>query len=278
MTNEFKGIDLSRTREREQKTDGHQDNYIGHRAKIGVVVPSTNTSVEYDCQRIIPRGVTWHTTRFYIESPDLSDDKAFLRFLDLLRETIGDSIRSLMTCKPDHVMMGMSAETFWGGIEGNDGFVDRIQEMVGSDTGLTTGANAVLSALDALGVPQGKGLNLGILTPYQPVGDKNVRLFFEDAGYTIKNLVGLRCENAHDAIALVPEHEVMDVVRKVDGDDVDAIVQVGTNLSTSGIFPTIEKWLGKPVLPINVATCWHALRSCGVSDKFDNMGRLLEEH
>ena len=278
MTNEFKGIDLSRTREREQKTDGHQDNYIGHRAKIGVVVPSTNTSVEYDCQRFIPRGVTWHTTRFYIESPDLSDDKAFLRFLDLLRETIGDSIQSLMTCKPDHVMMGMSAETFWGGIEGNDGFVDRIQEMVGSDTGLTTGANAVLSALDALGVPQGKGLNLGILTPYQPVGDKNVRLFFEDAGYTIKNLVGLRCENAHDAIALVPEHEVIDVVRMVDGDDVDAIVQVGTNLSTSGIFPTIEKWLSKPVLPINVATCWHALRSCGVSEKIDNMGRLLEEH
>ena len=49
----------------------------------------------------------------------------------------------------------------------------------------------------------------------------------------------------------------MDVVRQVDADDVDAIVQVGTNLSTYGIFPTIEKWLNKPVLPINVATIWH---------------------
>ena len=76
----------------------------------------------------------------------------------------------------------------------------------------------------------------------------------------------------------MPEHEVIDVVKQVDGDDVDAIVQVGTNLSTSGIFPTIEKWLSKPVLPINVATVWHALRSCGVLDQYDNLGRLLEEH
>jgi len=278
MTEQFKGIDLSRTRDRTQKTDGHQDNYIGHRAKIGVVVPSTNTSVEYDCQRFLPRGVTWHTTRFYIEHTDLSDDDNFIRFLELLRETIGYSIRSLMTCKPDHVMMGMSAETFWGGIKGNDGFVDRIHEMVGHDTGLTTGANAVIAALEALGIERNTGKNLGVITPYQPVGDKNVRLFFEDSGYNIKHLVGLRCENTTDAIALVPEHEVMDIVRRIDSDDVDAIVQVGTNLSTSGIFPTIEKWLEKPALPINVATVWHALRSCGIDDQYDNFGRLLEEH
>jgi len=278
MSTEFKGIDLAKTREREQTTDGHQDNYIGHLAKIGVVVPSTNTSVEYDCQRILPRGVTWHTTRFLIESADLSSDESFLKFLDMLRQTIGASIESLMTCKPDHVMMGMSAETFWGGIKGNDGFVDRIQEMVGQDVGLTTGANAVAAALDALGVPGNSGKTIAVLTPYQPIGDKNVRLFFEDSGYNVKHVAGLRCENAHDAIALVPEHKVIEVVKEIDGDDVDAIIQVGTNLSTAGIFPTIEKWLNKPVLPINVATAWHAIRSCGVEDKYDNLGRLFEEH
>ena len=271
-------IDLSRTRDREQTTDGHRDNYIGHRAKIGVVVPSTNTSVEYDCQRLAPRGVTWHTTRFYIEHTDLSDDDNFVRFLELLRQTIGDSIRSLMTCKPDHVMLGMSAETFWGGVKGNDGFVDRIREMVGHDTGLSTGANAVIAALEALGVAGNTGKKLSIVTPYQPVGDRNVRLFFEDSGYEVRRLAGLRCENTTDAIALVPEHAVMDIVRRIDCDDVDAIVQVGTNLSTGGIFPTIEKWLGKPALPINIATCWHALRSCGIGDRYDNRGRLFEEH
>ncbi len=276
MTLSFTDIDRSRTRDRDQHTDGYLDNYIGHRAKIGVIIPSTNTSVEYDCQRIIPHGVTWHTSRFMIENADLSDNDNFVRFLEALRETVAASIASIMTCKPDHVLMGMSAETFWGGIKGNDGFVDRIQELVGQDTGLTTGANSVLSALDALKVPANQGRTLSVITPYQPVGDVNVRLFFEDAGYRVKHLVGLRCENAHDAIALVPDHRVMELVRQVDGDDVDAIIQVGTNLSTASTFPVIEKWLGKPLVPINVATIWHALRSSGIGDQYDHLGRLFE--
>ena len=278
MTMPHVELDLSKTRERDQRTEGHLDNYIGHRAKIGVIIPSTNTSVEYDCQRVIPRGVTWHFGRFMIDHPDLSDDDNFMQFLVKLRETIGDSIEALMTCRPDHVMMGMSAETFWGGIKGNDGFVDRIQELVGHDTGLTTGANAVISALEALDVPGNANKNVAVITPYQPIGDKNVRLFFEDSGYNVKHVVGLRCENAHDAIALVPDHKVMEIVREVDGDDIDAIIQVGTNLSTSSTFPVIEKWLGKPVLPINIATVWHALRSSGVRDQYDHLGRLFEEH
>jgi maleate isomerase len=271
-------IDLSKTRERDQRTAGRLDNYIGHRAKIGVIIPSTNTAVEYDYQQFLPRGVSWHASRFLIGNPDLSNDESFMRFLEELRETIGSSIESLMTCKPDHVMMGMSAETFWGGIKGNDGFVDRIQELIGEGTGLTTGANAVISALDALDVAGNTGKNIAVLTPYQPVGDKNVHMFFDDAGYNVKQVYGLRCENAHDAIALVPEHQVLDIVREIDGDDIDAIIQVGTNLSTVGTFPTIEKMLQKPVLPINVATVWHALRSCGVKDKIDNKGWLLENH
>lgn len=89
---------------------------------------------------------------------------------------------------------------------------------------------------------------------------------------------GLRCENTTDAIAGTPFSRVFEAVRAIDGDDVDAIVQVGApNLSTGDVFPTIEKMLGKPVLPINVATVWHALRHSGVNSRFDGMGRLFEE-
>ena len=34
--------------------------------------------------------------------------------------------------------------------------------------------------------------------------------------------------------------------------------------------------LGKPVIPINVATIWHALRAQGINDKFHGRGWLLE--
>ena len=229
-------------------------------------------------QKVIPRGVTWHVARFMINNTDLSSDKSFVNFLDDLRETIGSAIESLLTCRPDHVLMGMSAETFWGGVDGNDGFVDRVQQKVGSEIKLTTGANSVAAALDALHVLAHTNKKLAIITPYQPIGDKNVRLFFEESGYEVGKIHGLRCENAHDAIALVSEVEVADVIHAVDGGDIDAIIQVGTNLSTSNVFPTFEKMLQKPMISINTATIWHALRSCGVIDQFDNMGRLLEAH
>ena len=272
-------IDLSKTRDRNQRTGGFLDNYVGHRAKIGVIIPSTNISVEYDCQRILPRGVSWHFARFYISHPNLSNDENFVRFLELLRGTVPDAVRDVLTCKPDHIMMGMSAETFWGGVTGNDGFVEHIQKLCG-DRGLTTGANATLAALKAY---QSKGRSIkriSVLGPYQPIGDKNVRRFFEESGFEVKHVAGLKAANATDAIALTPEFgpgSVMEVVRGIDGDDVDAIIQVGTNLSTSLTFPTLEKWLGKPCLPINTACCWHALRACGINDQFDNMGRLFEE-
>ena len=75
-----------------------------------------------------------------------------------------------------------------------------------------------------------------------------------------------------------PNGEVFEAVQQIDDDSVDAIVQVGTNLSTGGVFPTVEKMLGKPVIPINVATMWHAPRHSDVNDRFDGLGRLFEEH
>ena len=77
--------------------------------------------------------------------------------------------------------------------------------------------------------------------------------------------------------AHTPPREVIDaVLKQLDADNVDAIVQTGTNLSTIDIFPTLERQLGKPVIPINVATIWHALRAQGINDRFFGRGWLLE--
>jgi maleate isomerase len=67
-------------------------------------------------------------------------------------------------------------------------------------------------------------------------------------------------------------------IREIDGDDVDAIVQVGTNLSMIRLAPAAELFLGKPVIAINTATYWHALRACGIHDKLAGYGQLMEYH
>jgi maleate isomerase len=67
-------------------------------------------------------------------------------------------------------------------------------------------------------------------------------------------------------------------IREIDGDDVDAIVQVGTNLSMIRLAAAAELFLGKPVIAINTATYWHALRACHISDKKAGYGQLMEFH
>ncbi len=245
--------------------------WIGLRGRIGVIIPSTNIGVEYDCQRIIPEGVTWHFARFFVEQPDLSSDNMFLAFIDAIRKTIPDALRDVMTCEPSYIMMGMSAETFWGGLEGNAEFEEKLREVIGPDIGVTSGAAALRGAIDCFGAKR-----IAALTPYQPVGDEQVERFLVESGYEVTKVVGLKCDTA-TSIAHTPQKEVIDVVlNELEGEDVDAIVQAGTNLSTLDIFPTLEYQLGKPVIPINVATIWHALRSHGIDDKFHGRGWLLE--
>ncbi len=248
-----------------------QEPWIGARARIAVIIPSTNIGVEYDCQQFVPPGVSWHFSRFWVEQPDLSSDNMFLAFIDAIRKTIPGSLRNAMTCEPSYVMMGMSAETFWGGLEGNAEFEQRLREQIGQDMGLTSGAAALRAALDKFGAKK-----VAALTPYQPVGDEQVHRFLAESGYDVHKVIGLKCDTA-TSIAHTPPREVVDVVvNELNAADVDAIVQAGTNLSTVDIFPTLEHQLNKPVIPINVATIWHALRAQGVNDQFQNKGWLME--
>jgi maleate isomerase len=69
-----------------------------------------------------------------------------------------------------------------------------------------------------------------------------------------------------------------DAVLEVNGPDVDAVIQVGTNLIMAHLAGTAEFWIDKPVLAINTATYWYALRQNGIDDKIDGFGSLLTRY
>ena len=86
----------------------------------------------------------------------------------------------------------------------------------------------------------------------------------------------LRCPS-WTSIAQVPTTTLRTELRKLDGDNVDALVQVGTNLSMVRLAAAAELYLGKPVIAINTATYWNALRQNGITDQIAGFGRLMEE-
>ncbi len=243
----------------------------GYRIKFGVIVPSTNTVVEADYNRMAPHGVSLHTGRMYIENPVMDSDASFEALLVQIRSSIRVAIRDVMTCRPDALIMGMSSETFWGGVEGNAQFIERVKTQSGLT--ISTGASACRAGLERLGVRR-----IAVLSPYQPISDRQVTRYLEEAGFTVVRFKGLRCPTA-TSIAEVPEAQLLPIIRdELNGPDVEAIVQVGTNLSMVRLADEAERWLGKPVLAINAVTFWHGLRSNGIADQMRGFGGLLREH
>jgi maleate isomerase len=173
-----------------------------------------------------------------------------------------------MTCEPDHLIMGMSSETFWDGLEGSERLRERVEARAGVK--VTMGSDASRQALRQYGDIK----RIGVVTPYMPVADTQVRRFFADCGFDVVRLKGLRCAGPV-LIAHVDERVLRDAIREVDGPEVEAIVQVGTNLAMARLAAIAEFWLDKPVLAINTATYWWALRRNGISDKIDGHGSLL---
>jgi maleate isomerase len=109
-----------------------------------------------------------------------------------------------------------------------------------------------------------------------PAGDEQARRFFEESGFAVAGVKGLRC-GGPVLIAHTPETVIRDAIMEVGGPETDAVVVVGTNLPMARVAATAEFWLGRPVVALNTATYWHALRTCGVEDKVQGFGRLLAE-
>ena len=242
---------------------------LGWRAKFGVLAPSTNTIVEPDFYRMIVPGVTAHFSRIHIRNQALGNDAAMEALLDQIREEMEYTVQRVMTAEVDYMVMGMSAETFWGGMAGNREFIRQIKDWSGLD--VATGAEACERALGLFGAKK-----IGVVTPYQPIGDENVIKFFDEIGFDVVNIKGLHCPTAV-SIAHVTEDELRKALIEVDGHDIDALVQAGTNLSMVSLADEAERWLGKPVIAINAATWWMALRENGIEDKVYGCGRLLRE-
>ena len=249
--------------------------YYGYRKKFAVLVPSTNTAVETEYHLMKPQGVALATRGTLIPPFKVENEDDFVNMVHAIGEATEQGLRDALTCKPDHVIFGYSAETFWDGKERSDRefkkYNDIAQESAGC--GITFGAQAVQDALACYpGVRR-----IGVVTPYMPVGDRMVAKFMGDIGYEVVRIKG-HCSPGPVEIAWEPFGKTRQLVREVDGDDVDLILQAGTNLYFLELAAQLELELGKPVLAINAITFWHALRNNGIPDRINGFGSLLAEH
>ena len=187
----------------------------------------------------------------------------------MMRDGIGTAINQIMTAGLDHLIMGIALESFWGGVAAAAKLQADLAQRAG--VGISMGSTAAVAALGKFDARK-----IAILTPHQPRGDEMVRAYFAEAGFHVVRLKGLKCATPR-LIAQVPLQDIRNSLRELDGDGVDALLILGTALPAASVAVEAERWLGKPVLAVNVVSYWHAIRQCGIADRVLGHGRILEE-
>lgn len=236
----------------------------GYRAKIGLIVPSTNTVNEPEFYFMAPRGVSIHTARIKLLGKATTES-----YLAMGAET-ERAASELATAEVDVIAWGCTSGSV---IIPRQQLETSIVAQAGVPAVTTIGS--VLSALQALGV---KTISLG--TPYVDfVNEQEVRLL-EESGFKVAAWYGLHLGETQEerrGIGRVPPESLFRLVQYVDRPEAEAIFLSCTNLATIEMIDDLEAAVGKPVITSNQATFWHALRTAGLKDRLEGFGRLLRE-
>ena len=246
---------------------------LGWRGKFGVITPSTNTVVQPEYEGVCPPGVTTHIGRMHIPDDPLSSDEDFDELIRRIDVALEDAVRRVMTCKPDYFVLGISSESIWGGgLEKAQEIVQRMKPLL-NGIEVSQAADALPAALKAFGVKK----KISVVTPYFSVAEPHIQQFAADIGYDIVKTHHMSCKSP-TLIAHTAEEECWDALQMVDSEEVEAIIQFGANLPFAIVAAEAEKRLKKPIIAVNIATIWHALRSFGIKDRIYGYGRILWEH
>jgi maleate isomerase len=251
------------------------------RLKLGVLVPATNTSVEHELWSIILAnrgaealaGVGLHTVNVATPRPQLRTKADLLEYQRQFLHGLGAAVDQARLARPHYLVMGMSLEHILHGIEPIRAVMREVEARSG--TAWATWHDAAPAALARFGARR-----IGLLTPFDRLGNENAARMFEDLGFEVVSSVGFACTDALH-IAHIPDAAKERAIRELlatRANRLDAIVQCGTNMSLIDVTERLEPGLGIPILGINAVTLWYALRENGLMAPLVGGGRLLREH
>ncbi len=258
---------------------GHPD-VRSFRRKFGLVIPATNTSMEHELWSIIfanqrphgLRGVGLHTANVITPSPRLATEQDLLDYQKQFLGGLKAAVDVAALAQPEYMILGMSLEHVVGGVEAIRAPMAAIEAHSG--LGWAASHEAMPAALKKFGARR-----IGLLTPFDKKGNAFATQMFEELGFEVVASVGFSCANALH-IAHVPDSAKEKAILELlatEENQLDAIVQCGTNMSLLDVTEKLEPALGIPVLGVNAVLFWYALRENGFSNPLVGGGRLLRE-
>lgn len=226
---------------------------------FGVLIPSTNTTVEIEYSRLLPLGLQAHYGRLGKGwkapfSPSLDADVAYQSTM------LGDA-------KVETLALAQTSASLF-----DDDYCAKCTAMMTAGAGVPsmTSAQAIGQAVQHLGAQR-----IALATPYSPDAIGRAKRYYETKyGLDVVAMEGFDASDSY-AIGLMGPENARDAFRRIDRPEIEVLVVPGGNFPTMPSITAWEEEFGKPVITTNQAALWAMMRVMKMDEKIPGLGRLL---
>ena len=236
------------------------------RTRIGLMIPSTNTTFEADCQLVAPKDVTIHGQRLWLNN-EFSDAEG----MDRMNSEIESAARYLATSKVDVIAYGCTTGSFYKGPGWDEDMMQLIQKAAGVPA--TATSPSVVEALRFFGAKR-----ISVASPYPNWNNEKLRTYLEAQGFEVLNVEGepVAAQSGNQGINDQDPESVIEFAASVCLPEADALLCSWTAWRSLEAVDELERRTGKPVVSSNQATIWATFRKLGLTPEIRGFGKLLE--
>jgi len=237
--------------------------------RLGLIVPSSNTTMEHEFCRMVPSNATVHSERMKMSQYATTRNVKDLETMEV------DSIRAaayLADAMVQVIGYGCTSGSLARGHNHDNVIVSRIREA--TEIPAVTTSGAMVEALDFLKVKK-----LSVATPYcEEVNNMTVKFLESHGFHVLKVESGDFLNESPDNIKIgkQPPAVAYGLAKKAYMPEADGIFIGCTNFRTIEIIEKLESELKKPVVSSNTATLWSMLRKVSFKNNVKGYGCLLE--
>lgn len=227
--------------------------------RIGLLVPSSNTSVETEFHRALPDEVTLHVGRLFLTQVTPESVRRIV-------EDMEGQAKLLASADVDLIVLGATLPSLLNGLGYDQQLIGKIEAATGKRA--TTTTTALVKALHRMGA---RRVVMG--AAYDDTMNGVARSFLQASGFEVLDAAALGLVD-NLRIGRLSSETAYELGCRIARPDADTIVLACTNWLTLDVIERIESTTGMPVITTTQATLWAALGILGVTPRA-GYGRLM---
>lgn len=229
---------------------------FGPRGTFAIIIPLQNANMQPEYEAMRPDGINNQIYRFDISAHDSASDAVL------------GAVPGCLLCWPDMIIGGVSMEMHAWSRQRQDDYRAAFAAQA-KTTPSVLASDATEAALKTIGAKR-----IGILAPMSAENSKSAQDYYEAAGFEVPYTTSLGVKKSEEIINVTPE-QINAGFDQINHDGVDTLLHVGGALCIVAMIEDLEARYGKPVVSVNAATYWYALRRHGIADPMPGFGQLL---